>query len=262
MPDTKVLAPGSFCWCDVSATDVAGCKSFYGDLFGWETQETGEGDFRYVMLRRGSLEVGGMYELRPDQREQGVPSHWLAYVLVENVDESAERAQALGGNLVMGPMDVMDVGRTALIQDPTGGVIALWQAKPHGGGGLADGPGTPCWHELTSTDAMEATAFYAALFGWKLQSFLETMDYTLFKNGEQSVGGAMQRTEEMGDAPSHWMTYFAVADCDASVKRVKELGGRLVSGPNDIPQVGRSAMVADPDGAMFTLIRLTPAGDV
>jgi predicted enzyme related to lactoylglutathione lyase len=212
------------------------------------------------MIERDGAAVGGLYELTPEMA--GVPPQWMAYVKVKSVDASAKKAAELGGRVVMAPMDVMTAGRMAVLQDPTGATFSLWEARDHEGFAVLGEENGPCWFELVSTDKAEATAFYAALFGWKLQSFLETMDYTLFKNGEQSVGGAMQRTEEMGDAPSHWMTYFAVADCDASVKRVKELGGRLVSGPNDIPQVGRSAMVADPDGAMFTLIRLTPAGDV
>jgi predicted enzyme related to lactoylglutathione lyase len=261
MPETKVLAPGFFCWCELGARDSAGAKRFYAGLFGWETHETPAGDAgTYGMIQLHGRAVGGLYQLTPDMA--GVPPSWLPYVKVRSADASSRKAAELGGQIVMGPIDVMTAGRMSVLQDPTGGTFAIWEAREHGGAEAMGEVNSPCWFELVSTDKPEAGAFYAALFDWKLESFLGAMDYTMFKVGEQSVGGLMQRPMEMGDMPSHWMIYFSVADCDASVARVKQLGGSLCAGPMDIPSVGRFAVVADPDGAAFAVIRLSPPGDV
>jgi predicted enzyme related to lactoylglutathione lyase len=263
MPDTRVQAPGTFCWCEVGVGNVAAAKQFYGGLFGWNVCDVPAGEgATYGMIQLGGRDVGGMYALTREMTGQGVPPHWLAYVKVRNVEETAAKVEGLGGRVVMGPCDVMTAGRMAVIQDPTGGAFALWEAREHAGAAAMGETGTPCWFELISTDKTEAGAFYAALLDWKLESFLGAMDYTLFKSGEMSVGGLMQRTEEMGPVPSHWMIYFAVADCDASMRRAEELGGRLVAGPMDVPTIGRFAILADPDGAMFAVIRLAPPGDV
>jgi predicted enzyme related to lactoylglutathione lyase len=261
MPETRVLAPGTFCWCEVGTADAAAAKKFYGELFGWTTTDVPAGDAgTYTMIRLDGRDVGGLYELSKEMREQGVPPHWLAYVKVASADATAAKAGELGGRVVMGPFDVMTAGRMAVVQDPTGGTFALWQPKEHAGAGAMGEVGSPCWHELISTDKAEAGAFYAALLSWQMESFLGAMDYTIFKQEEKSVAGLMQRTEEMGEVPSHWMIYFAVEDCDASAEKAARLGGEVCVPPTDIPQVGRFAVLADPGGAMFAVIRLTNPG--
>jgi predicted enzyme related to lactoylglutathione lyase len=148
----------------------------------------------------------------------------------------------------------------SVITDPTGATFAIWEPKAHQGSTAMGVPNTACWFECLSTDAKEAGAFYAKLFEWELESFPGAEDYTLFKQGEASTGGLMQRTEEMGEVPSHWMIYFAVSDCDASAKKAEELGGKLVHPPSDIPSVGRFAIGCDPTGAMFSIIKLEQQG--
>lgn len=262
MAEPKVQAPSTFCWAEAGVANLGEAKKFYGRLFGWTVDEQPAGDAAYGMIRLEGREVGGMYALSPEMTAQGVPAHWLAYVRVTDVDAVAAKAPALGGRVVMGPMDVMTAGRMAVVQDPTGGTFALWQPRDHGGAAVMGEPGSPCWYELVTTDKQEAGAFYAALFGWQLESFLGAMDYTIFKSGEMSVGGMMQRTEEMGDVPSHWLIYFAVSDCDAAAATAREAGGSVVAGPMEIPSVGRFALIAGPDGAMFAVIRLSPPGDI
>ncbi len=256
MPETKVQAPGSFCWSEVCTTDPEAARKFYGELFGWTAEEVPSDGGAYTMLRLDGQDVGGMYQLAKEQVEQGVPPHWMAYVLVEDLDATTAKISELGGKVVMGPMDVMDVGRMTLLQDPTGAVLSLWQAKSHKGGAAIGVPNSPCWFELISTDMVEATAFYAGLFGWELETWHGEGEYILFKNGETSIGGAMQRTPEMGEVPSHWITYFSVTDCDAAADKAAELGGRIINPPMDIPNVGRFALMADPVGAMFAVIKL------
>lgn len=262
MAEPKVQAPSTFCWTEAGVADVGRAKEFYGRLFGWTVDEQPAGEGTYGMIRLHGRDVGGLYQLSSEMTAQGVPAHWLAYVRVDDVDAVSAKVAGLGGRVVMGPFDVMTAGRMAVLQDPTGGTFALWQPREHTGSAVMGEPGSPCWFELVTTDKQEAGAFYAALFGWQLESFLGAMDYTLFKVGEMSVGGMMQRTEEMGDVPSHWLIYFAVADCDASVSAAREAGGTVVAGPMEIPSVGRFALVAAPDGAMFAVIRLSPPGDL
>jgi len=259
MADTKVLAPGAFCWCEVGAADAGLAKSFYGDLFGWTITDTPAGDAGiYSMIRKDGHDVGGLYQISEEMAQRGVPPHWLSYVKVVSVDDAAKKATELGGTVVMGPLDVMTAGRMAVIQDPTGGAFALWEPREHVGAAATGEYGTPCWYELVSKDKAEAGAFYAALFSWKLESFLGAMDYTIFKNEETSVGGLMQSTKEMGDVPSHWTIYFSVEDCDATVAKSLRLGGKVVVPAMDIPTVGRFALLADPGGAMFAVIKTTP----
>jgi predicted enzyme related to lactoylglutathione lyase len=252
MAETRVKAPGTFCWAEVATSDTSRAKEFYRALFGWTADDHPSDHGTYTILKHGGRDVVGLYELMPEQKSQGVPPHWMPYVLVKDCDATSGRVEELGGRLIVGPTDVMDMGRMSVLADPTGGCVSLWQAR-----GAADAamgvPGTPCWFELVSTDRAEATAFYAALLGWQLETW--GADYTLFKNGEQSVAGAMQRTEEMGEIPSHWMTYLAVEDADAAAERAKELGGSILHPPSDIPKVGRFSVLADPLGAAFSVIR-------
>ncbi|MCA9752150.1 MAG: VOC family protein, partial [Gemmatimonadetes bacterium] len=231
---------------------------FYRDLFGWAVREAPMPQGTYYLLEREGHEVAGLYDLMTIQREQGVPAHWLPYVLVASCDEALERAEEFGGKVLMGPHDVMEHGRMGVIQDPTGAVLAVWQAHEPSTAPMGV-PGTPCWFELVSRDKVEATAFYSALFGWELETWDAGMDYTLFKSGEMSVGGAMQCLPQMGDVPSHWMTYVAVENTDEAAQRAAELGGQIVHPPTDIPNVGRFAVIADPDGAIFSLMAFASA---
>ncbi|MFN8176710.1 MAG: VOC family protein [bacterium] len=260
MTDTKVLAPGTFCWCEVGTANARVATKFYGDLFGWTAREMPAGDAgAYTMLEIDGRNLGGLYELSRDMLDRGVPPHWLAYVKVAKVDDAAQKATELGGRVVMGPFDVMTAGRMAVVQDPTGGTFAMWEPHEHAGAAAMGEIGTPCWYELTSTDKAEAGAFYAALFSWTLETFLGAMDYTIFKNGELSVGGLMQCPEGADAVPSHWTIYFSVEDCDATVAKAERLGGKVVAPAMDVPTVGRMAFLADPGGAIFAVIRLTSA---
>lgn len=262
MPETTVQAPGTFCWCEVAVTNAERARKFYRDLFGWSVRETSMGDaFAYGMIQSDGREIGGMYEIPREMRAQGVPPHWMSYVAVKSVDETAAKIPGMGGRILNGPMDVMSAGRMAVLQDPTGAVFSIWEAREHPGAAVTGENGRPCWFELVTSDTNRAGAFYEALFGWKREPFLGG-GYTIFRNGETSVGGMMQRTPEMGDAPSSWTIYFSVEDCDGFVRKAQEVGGRLVAGPMDVPSVGRFAVLADPDGAMFAVIRPEPAGDV
>ena len=159
-------------------------------------------------------------------------------------------------NVLAPPFDVMDAGRMAVLQDPTGAVFQVWQANRSIGAKILNEPGALCWTELTTTDTKAAEKFYTQLFGWtpKHSAPSATMDYTEFSVGGTPSIGMMAKPADMpAHIPSYWMPYFMVADVDASTAKAKSLGGRAMVEPMDIPNTGRFSIVADPEGAMFAV---------
>ena len=121
-----------------------------------------------------------------------------------------------------------------------------------------DGRGKFVWYELMSTDSEAAKKFYTDVIGWSTAPFEGSpMPYTMWMKGEAAIGGLMDLPDEarQGGIPPHWLGYVAVPDVDATAARAKELGGRVVHGPADIPDVGRFAILADPQGAMLAAFR-------
>jgi predicted enzyme related to lactoylglutathione lyase len=252
------FAPGTFCWVELGTSDSAGAKQFYTKLFGWDYVDNPVGPgMVYTMLKQEGKDVGALYELMPDMKAQGIPPHWLSYVSVTSADEAAAKAKDLGATLMKEPFDVFTVGRMAVVQDPTGAVFALWQAGTHQGVGTYNVPGSFCWNELGTNDTNKAGEFYTGLFGWttKTENF-GPMEYTMFQNGDRGAGGMYKLTPEMGSVPPHWLVYFAVDDCDAKVELASSLGAKVMKPADDIPGVGRFAILIDPQGAAFAIIKL------
>lgn len=248
---------GGFCWNEVATRDLDGAKKFYAELFGWTTHDTPMGDIGiYTTFKLGGKDVMGLYEMKGEQFGD-IPPHWMAYIAVEDCDASMEKLQALGGSVKMPTLDVPNVGRMAVVADPQGAVFSLFQRESDPGEGIPMGPGTVCWNELATSDAEGATKFYAELIKWGASvQDMGPMKYTTWMNGESMAAGMMQMTEEWGGVPPHWMSYVEVADCDGSVKKAQELGGKLLHGPQDIPSVGRFAVIQDPQGAVFSIIKM------
>lgn len=247
--------PGTFCWVDLATTDPADAKSFYGEFFGWTAEDVpfGEGGI-YTMLRLGGDVVAALYELEPDRREQGIPSHWFHYVSVAEVGETAARARALGGTVHGEPFAVGDSGRMAVIQDPTGAVFAAWQPGTHIGAGRVNDPGCLTWNELQTRDPEAAIAFYTGLLGWEAEPVEEggRLAYVSLRHGGRLAGGMMPMGELHRDALPAWLAYFTVPSCDAGVARARDLGGGVLAGPMDVGN-GRIAVVHDRQAASFAL---------
>jgi len=261
MQETPDYKPGTFCWVELGTTDGTAAKNFYTQLFGWGYDDHPMGpDGVYTMLKLDDKEVGALYEQNPQMKAQGIPPHWLSYISVDNVDDSAEKAKAEGATLLQPPFDVMTVGRMAVVQDPTGAVFALWQAREHKGAGIYNAPNSFCWNELGTRDTEKAGEFYSNVFAWSKQALpASPVEYTIFHNGDRIAGGMYKITPEMGPMPPHWLVYFAVEDCDAKTEQAKELGGRVMRAPEDIPEVGRFSILTDPQGAAFAIIKLDRA---
>jgi len=252
MPNVTTHEPGTFCWVELGTTDDAGARAFYMPLFAWTVREISMGEMgMYYIFQKNGVDCAAMYKFGPDMA--GVPPFWMSYVSVSDADATAAKAQSLGGKVHAGPFDVGDQGRMAILVDPQEAVFAVWQANANPGIGVRDEAGALCWNELQVKDLDAAKKFYPALFEWRLK---ESPEYTEFSVGAQAVGG-MIPSQAPPEVPSYWLPYFAVDDCDASVARAQSLGGAVHAPSFDIPNVGRMAVLADPQGAPFAVIKLT-----
>ena len=158
------------------------------------------------------------------------------------------------------PFDVFDLGRMAVVKDPTGAVFALWQPGTNKGAEIYNVPNSFVWNELMTTDTKKDGDFYSKVFGWgkDVQNF-GPLEYTMLINGDRPNGGMLAITPEMGNIPPNWLVYFSVDDCDAKVQKATELGAKVMKPADDIPGIGRFAILIDPQGAAFSIIKLDNA---
>jgi uncharacterized protein len=253
---------GAFSWPELATTDQKGGVAFYRSLFGWDVKEAplGPGE-TYSMFTVRGREVGAAYTMRADERQMGIPPHWNSYITVENVDASAKRAGELGAKVLAAPFDVMDAGRMAVVQDPTGAVFQIWQPKRSIGARIVNENGALCWTELSTRDTKTAAAFYTQFLGWKAKVGGEGVNaYTEFTaaGGNYPMAGMID-IAAFGDrgkhVPPNWMPYFQVADINASFEKAKSLGAEVGVPPTQIADAGRFAVLADPQHAMFALFQ-------
>ena len=263
MADVTRHEHGSFSWAELATSDPAAAKTFYKNLFAWGVQDTPMGpgsEDVYSTMQLSGKAVGALYKMRPDQASQGVPPHWLTYVTVNSADDTAKKAKSLGGRVLAEPFDVMTFGRMAVLQDPAGATLAVWQARDHIGAQRVNEPGAFCWMELLTPDLGKAKAFYSGLFGWTFKdSSNPAMQYSEILLGGKPIGGMMPPMPGMEKMPSVWGVYWQVTDVDGSTSKAKSLGGRTLVEPRDIPNTGRFAVLQDPQGAAFSVFKLAQA---
>ncbi len=267
--------PGVPCWIDTSHPDPAAAAAFYGDLFGWQVEDVMPPDApgQYFMARLRGEDVAAISgQMAPS------PAMWNSYVWVDDADATAAKVREAGGTVAMEPMDVMDAGRMAGCTDREGAQFFLWQPGRHRGATVVNEPGSLNFNILNSRDPEAARAFYGPVFGWELLDlggagtmwalpaygdFLE--ERTPGMRARMSGMGVMERFIEVvagylrieDERPAHWSVTFAVADADATAARAAELGGQVLAGPFDAPWV-RMAVLADPQGAVFTASKFVP----
>jgi uncharacterized protein len=257
MPETAVFAPGTVAWVDIASKDVEAAKGFYSKLFNWQPQTIPDpqaGGYTFWMLN-GKM-VGA---LGPTMSEQQPPSAWTVYFATDDADATAKKVKELGGTVVAEPFDVMDQGRMATFQDPSGAIFSVWQPR-EGVKGLevTNQPGSFAWVELHARGIDKARPFYQKLFGWgtKLSPMGEGQpDYTEFQVKGNSVAGGMESVQPQG-IPSFWLTYFGTADVDATAKKAAQIGGNVMAEPQDFPG-GRFAVITDPQGGSFGILRMS-----
>jgi predicted enzyme related to lactoylglutathione lyase len=242
-------------WVDLSSPDLSKSREFYGALFGWNCPEGPPEAGGYSVCDIGGKSVAGL----GPQMNPGMPAMWMTYVNVDKADGAVAKVKDNGGAVFVEPMDVMDAGRMAVAADPLGAVFGIWQPNQHIGAQLANEANTFGWNELITTDLDRSKSFYKAVFGWDAEDQGPPGGppaYTEWKLAGRSIGGMMPKNAEMpAEMPPNWGVYFGVADTDAAVEKVKELGGALLYGPQDI-EPGRHAVVADNVGAAFNVIAM------
>jgi predicted enzyme related to lactoylglutathione lyase len=230
----------------LTTTDAEAAKRFYGALLGWEFEDNEvPGGGIYTICT-----VGGEYVAAIPASTDQHPPRWNSYVTVASADETAASAERLGGELVERPFDVMAAGRMALLSDPTGAALCLWEPRDAIGAGRVNDPGCLTWNELHTPDPAAALEFYTGLFGWGSEE-METGDgpsYTVVKVGERSNGGVI---EAQPGEPPNWLPYFTVESRDEAVEAAKRLGAqelfRIDIGAR------RIAYLADPQGATLAV---------
>lgn len=251
--------PGTFCWFELATSDQTAAKDFYTALFNWSVQDFPMGpDGVYSMFQLEGRDAAACYTLRDEQTSQGVPPNWLLYVAVESAGDAAAKVSAAGGSVLAPPFDVFDFGRMSVLQDPTGAVFAVWQSRNHKGTRIAGVPGTVCWADLSTPDQQRAAEFYGAVFGWVTTPGEDESGYLHLKNGDEFIGGIPPAHLRQPGVPPHWMLYFDVADCDASAAKATSMGANTFLPPTTMENVGRMAVMADPQGAVFALFRAMP----
>jgi predicted enzyme related to lactoylglutathione lyase len=256
MPERTQYEPGTPSWVDLQTSDQAGAKSFYAELLGWTYDDRPVGDDAvYSMAMKHGKQVAAIAPLPMP----GVPPHWNTYVTVADADATAAQIPSAGGSMMGDPFDVLDSGRMAIASDPTGAMFCIWQPKNHIGAYLVNEPGTFSWAELMTPDVDAAITFYEKIFGWKGSKVdMPGMEYTEIELNDRSIGGAMK--PPMAGMPAAWGVYFAVDDADRAAEITKARGGSVIQQPTDIPP-GRFAVLTDPAGAFFNVIKMAQPGE-
>ena len=243
--------PGSFSWCDLGVPETQKALDFYTGLFGWTPQANPIGDgMSYYIFLTDDKDVAALYPARPDQH--GAPTGWMNYISVDDLELRTKTAEQAGGTVLAEPFEVFDSGRMSTIQDPTGAVFSLWEAKSHIGARVVNEPGAMCWNELWTTDDERAKTFYRDVFGWTYEGYDmgDGAQYTVVRAGERSNGGIVPRVPE--GTPPQWIPYFGGDVVDDAVIKAQGLGATVIM-PAVTAGAGRFAALRDPEGAAFAV---------
>ncbi|WP_407554329.1 VOC family protein [Streptomyces sp. Pv4-95] len=244
---------GAPCWVELGTTDPDAAKVYYREVFGWrvETDPRPEAG-GYTMLSLAGAPVAALTPLYAPGR----PTAWTVSFATRDADASAAAVTEAGGTLLNEPMDVLDLGRFAVLADPSGAVFSLWQARSFAGAAVFGVPGSLGWVELATPDPEGARVFYPRVFGWTVNA---GDTYTQWGLEGADFGGMSPLDERYpSGTPAHWLPYFAVADVDATAARATEAGGAPVVPPMDVPGGPRVAMIRDPQGGVFGIHRAGP----
>jgi predicted enzyme related to lactoylglutathione lyase len=235
---------GTPCWIDIQ-TDVPRARDFYGAVMGWSFKPV-VGATGWFMAMDGRDHVAAI--------GPGEPRDWLVYLHVDDIEAATQACVANGGTLAVPPGEVGKLGKAAILDDPGGAPVALWQPGTHSGFTITGNPGTPVWFEVNSHDGKAVSGFFSKAMGLESAPMRGPMTYFTLNADERPRYGVMQMQDARSAEPAAWAVYFQAPDVDAKAKQVKALGGQVVAGPFDSP-FGRIAVCLDPMGGRFLLIR-------
>ncbi|PXY26166.1 glyoxalase [Prauserella sp. PE36] len=256
MPIPPSLLPaGVPCWIELASANEQAARDFYGELFGWEffiKRDPATVNRRYTIAVLHDLQAGGLYQAASDQ-----PTGWMVHLAVGNTVNTAEWVQHLGGTITLGPVDIPDRGSILHAVDPSGAPVVFWQ--PPGDWSFATSlPGSFTGADLNTHDGPSADQFYCRLFEFTSQQIGQGgIDYVEWRLDHEPVlyRYAMDPSYQ-ATVPPHWMIYFEADPArgtDAIAGQALMLGGNVVTAPFDTP-FGRTAVLADPGGAVFSIV--------
>jgi predicted enzyme related to lactoylglutathione lyase len=241
-----------FCWINLMTPELVPAAGFFQRVFGWQFADGIPGGY---VIQVNGLGAGALMDI--ETCPPGYPPSIGVMVKVENAEATVARVNALGGR-AESAFDVRGNGRMATCTDPNGGVFNVWQPLAKDGAECDTlAHGAPTWFETQTTDLDRAVEFYADLFGWtpRTEHPAPGMTYTVFHLGDAPIAGAMALfPDKLGEVPSHWGTYFTVANADETVRLATSLGASLCVPPHDIPNVGRFALMKSPQGVAFHIL--------
>jgi predicted enzyme related to lactoylglutathione lyase len=252
---TRETAPdGSPCWADLWTSDVESSRKFYSELFGWEAQEPSPEFGGYFMFTRNGVPTAGAMG---DTDDRPADNKWKIFLNTDDVAKTLATAESEGAQILAPAMPVADLGIQAVLLDPTGATVGVWQPGSFPGFTVLTEPNSPSWFELQTPDHGAAVAFYRSVFHWETNMVSDTDEfrYTTMRepDGDGELAGIMDGAAYLpAGEPAHWSIYWEVGDTDAAVDKAKGLGGSLVVDARDTPY-GRMASIADPSGAEFNL---------
>jgi predicted enzyme related to lactoylglutathione lyase len=252
MPRREDAPIGAPCWVDLFTSDPDRAQAFYADLFGWTCETAGPEYGGYFNFSKDGVQVAG--GMRND--DAGSPDRWSVYLATANAAATVDAAAARGAAVIVPAMPVMELGTMAVVTDPGGDAIGMWQPGLHKGFGVFGEPGTPSWFELHTRSYDAAVTFYRDVFKEDPHPMSDTPEfrYTTLNDGEEQLAGIMDASVFPPEAPSGWSIYFGTEDTDKSLARIADLGGKVVLPAEDTPY-GRLAQASDPTGALFKLVQ-------
>lgn len=248
--ETPVGAP---CWIDLMTSDPDRSLAFYGELFGWTAGAPSEEFGGYIDFSKDNRRVAGCMA---SHGQPGPSDVWSVYLASDDAEATAAEVVAHGGATLVPPMKVGEFGTMAFFTDSGGAAIGIWEPGSHEGLEIAGEPGSPTWFELFATDFDASVNFYRDVFGWDIHDMSDGSDvrYSTAGQGESATAGILDGAAlKLGGIPAHWLVYFSVADADAALAKIVELGGSVIRPVEDTPY-GRIARVADATGAHFALL--------
>ena len=258
MAEAKTAVANKPAWVDLATSDAAAAREFYSKVFGWKIDVNPDPQYGgYGMANVGDKRVAGIApKMSPD-----APTAWSIYIGTDDADDLAKKVQAAGGKIIAPPFDVGDQGRMAVFQDPTGAVISAWQPRAMNASLPTGEANTFGWAEPSSRGVDKAIPFYQKVFGWTPKANdmgPDSPPYTEFQLGGESIAGGQEMQAMVpAETPSYWLVYFAVGDVDKSFKTATQAGAKELVAPMDFPG-GRFAIVSDPQGAAFGLLKMAP----
>ena len=251
---------GRFVWHELLTNDADAAIAFYSAVVGWTPEDMDGPHGRYTVMKVGDRGVGGIMQVSPETVDGGARPAWFGYIAVDDVDAWSRKAEAAGGKVHMGPMDIPGIGRFSMVTDPQGAMVVLFKPLPMQAPPPVpmDTPGAVCWNELHADDWEKAFGFYADLFGWtRAEAFPMGPQgtYQLFaaaaEAGGETLGGMYNR--EAGAPHAFWLFYITVEHIDRGLERVKRHGGEVLGEPMEVPGGAYVVECRDPQGAHFAI---------